>query len=478
MTSRTAPHVLIIGGGFAGVATAIHLITQARTPFALTLVESRAQVGRGVAYSTRYVDHLVNGPAKNFSLYPDRPLHLADWLAANAASTAWSPADGTDWQDSFPPRHVYGDYVQATLAAALDHAPVRVDYQRVVGRAVDLIVAGDGYEATLADGRRLVADTVVLATGLFNKKLSQSFEVAPALIDDGRVVQNIWDEKPAAAATRTDGDVLIVGSGLSALDAMILADRQGFNGRFVSLSRRGQLVQPRGNVEPWPVGLAADALPRSLRELLRIVRPARRAIQRNGDSLQRLAPAVRPHVPALWAQASTDERRRFIRHLRPYWEITLHRAPPVSAAWLSALTASGRHDARTGRINKLAAHASGGVEVTWLPRGADLPQTFVVDRVLNAGGFEFDWQKIDDPLIRAVLRRGLARVHATRFGIDLDPATGALSSHGVFRPQSLYAVGHPARGAAWESNAIGEQVGGALNAARAIAEKLGVPAYA
>jgi len=110
--------VVIIGGGFAGAALAVHLLDGAVAPLEITIVETRPEPGRGVAYSTRERVHLVNGPASYFSLYPEAPEHFTDWLGAGQVDDLWSPPAG-DLASCFAPRWVYGSYVTAELARAV-----------------------------------------------------------------------------------------------------------------------------------------------------------------------------------------------------------------------------------------------------------------------------------------------------------------------------------------------------------------------
>lgn len=124
-----------------------------------------------------------------------------------------------------------------------------------------------------------------------------------------------------------------------------------------------------------------------------------------------------------------------------------------------------------GRIVELALAANGGAAVTWQERGTQRRRSIDVDRVFNTSGFEFDWRRIDDTLVRNLLSKEIVQPHETGFGIKANPATGAvLSANG--QAAGLYAVGHPMRGAAWESSAIGEQVAGASATARALADAL------
>ncbi|HZY67553.1 MAG TPA: FAD/NAD(P)-binding protein, partial [Devosia sp.] len=52
--------VVIIGGGASGVLLATHLLRQRGRPVHVKLVEKRARLGRGVAYSALQHDHTLN----------------------------------------------------------------------------------------------------------------------------------------------------------------------------------------------------------------------------------------------------------------------------------------------------------------------------------------------------------------------------------------------------------------------------------
>ena len=177
------------------------LARAAPRPLAITIVESRPELGRGIAYSTRNPAHLMNGPAKNFTLYPDQPEHLAYWLRNQAERDGWRPPAGVAYADSFAPRHLYGDYVQAELENALAQAPHPIAFKHLAGRARDL--DGDGaarWAVRLEDGRQLRADYVVLATGLFPRTLHETgLELDPELVRRGAVIDDLWSEPPPGA---------------------------------------------------------------------------------------------------------------------------------------------------------------------------------------------------------------------------------------------------------------------------------------
>src|SRR4051794_5211152 len=95
--------VAIVGGGFSGVMTAVHLLRLCTTDSSLLLIERGKTLGRGLAYGTNTAEHLLNVAAKGMSAFPDQPDHFFRWLRQNknAAATA----------SDFVSRQWYGEYV-------------------------------------------------------------------------------------------------------------------------------------------------------------------------------------------------------------------------------------------------------------------------------------------------------------------------------------------------------------------------------
>jgi uncharacterized NAD(P)/FAD-binding protein YdhS len=447
--------IVILGGGFAGAATAIKLVEAGYPAAQVTIVESRSELGRGIAYSTPDLDHLVNGPARMFSLYPGDPSHLSRWLASHPDRRGWTgPADG-NFDASFPPRYLYGDYVQSELA--------KTGVQHVVDRAVDVSPEG---EVVLASGRRLPATRIVLATGLVRNE--SGFAISDPVRSQARYIGDPWTANAYDAVDCFDGDVAIIGSSLTMLDIVISLEKRGFRGRYFTFSRRGLVAHARREVEAWPAFLRPEKLPGSALALLRKIQRERRAITAAGEDWQRLVVSLRPFIEPLWANAFDIERRRFTRHLRTFWDLAFHRAVSDSMAWLDRVREQGRFFSVAGRVRGLAPSAEPGVDVTWRPRGDAENQSRRFDYVVNAAGYEADWRRLPDTLARNLMARGAVRPHPVGFGIEADAATGAVIGSDGRPSRRLYAVGHPLRGAAWEASSVLEQIEGATRVARAV----------
>lgn len=460
--SRT--RIIIVGGGFAGTITAIKIIDLTTHPLDITILEPRESIGRGVAYSTPNPDHLVNAPAQNFSLYPEDPQHLARWLENHGSSHGWTPPIGTSYAESFPPRFLFGTYVQEEITRSVRESRDRVTIRHIRTRASDIGENPAGVRVSLDDGTSLEADIAVLANGLLST--AGNVSVAPALTHHPAYIADPFAPN-AFDHVGQDGSVLFLGASLTMLDALISMEAKGFVGHYRALSRRGLLVQRNRLVQPWPDVFPGNVLPRSLAELLRIVQTQRRAIAAVNEDWRRLPAAIRPRLPELWAAATTRERVAFARRLRPFWDTALHRAAPKSYDILDLVLAEGRFNHGAGTVLSLQAGPAGQIVVLWQPPGGTTREdTF--DLVVSCLGNGFDWRSIPDRLVRRLVQTGFVRPHDTGYGIDAEPHTHAIIDAAGRMSRRTYAVGHPLRGLDWESSSIREQIAGATLVARAI----------
>jgi len=445
-------HIVIIGGGFAGVATAIKLLDTASELLHVSIVEPRAELGRGLAYSTREAAHLMNGPAKMFSLHPDRPEHFVQYLARFAHEWGWRDPNASDFTNAFAPRRVFGDYISAELTRAVTHSPAYASFEHVVAEATDIRRNSGRLDVVLSDARVLPADHVVLAVGAVPS--NPALPVADAVRTGGRYLEDPWDVDAYQNIPRT-GKTLLIGTGLTMLDALVTLERRGFRGQYQAISRRGLLIHQRRDVAPLRDFLAEAPLPTTALGLLRAARQALAAVPHGRPDWQSLVLAIRPHVGPLWQRASEAERARFLRHLRPIWEISLHRAPPRSINLLDRGRSEGWFSHRAGRIIALDAGEGGRIaaQVRW--RGQPTEETFLVDAAINCTGAGYDWTRSKRSLAANLLAKGLVRPGPLGFGIDADTQAAVIGRENV-PARDISAIGPALRGVRWESNTLNE----------------------
>lgn len=426
--------VAVAGGGFCGGFFAAELAAKAPGPVRIIVIEPREALGAGVAYSAADPAHRINVPAARMTLFPDEPADFDRWVRAGDVLRD-DPA--AQWEDGalYPQRQVFGRYVGALIAARAAARP-GISIEHVRGQAVAAAPRGEGFSITLNSGASLAADMLVLA-------VSHPPPRAPALIaalgDIPAVIANPW---APGALDRLDPDakILIIGTGLTMADMVATLDRRGHRGQVVAFSRRGQLSRGHAFAAVPFQHFANAAPPNSLRALTRQIRGFIAAQAAQGQPWQPVFDDVRANAGPLWRALSLTDRRRFLRHLRPFWDSHRYRvAPQVERAvqnWRAA-----------GQLTVLAASLRGisrrgdGVEAL-LHRRMTPPDTVLritADAVIVTTGPAHGGVVESNPLLADLASRGLLHADPLGLGLAVDPAGRVLGADGNANPTLLVA---------------------------------------
>ena len=420
------PVIAIIGGGFCGTLTAVHLLRRGEPGARIVLIERGGECGPGVAYATRDDRHLLNVPAARMSALADEPDDFSEWACV-------AP-------DAFVPRRVYGEYLRAQLASAAARSAARLE--RVTATVVGLRPARGAIELSLAGGGRLACDRAVLAVG------SLAPGAACALPDDPWVIADPWS--PVLAEDDGGGTTLVIGSGLTAVDVALSQCGRSPRSRVVAVSRHGRL--PFGHLPGLRRAAPAPALGDGTLRLDALERDVRAHVARCGaagfdwrDALD----GLRPDLPALWGRMPLLDRRRFLRERARSWEIRRHRMAPEVAAAVATLRATGRLTVLAGGVESLQARP-GGVELR-LRDG----RTVRGARAVACTGAGTDVTATPDPLLRALLADGVASADPLGLGLRATPSGALLDASGRSDGR-VWVLGALRRGELWESTAVPE----------------------
>lgn len=420
-------HVVIIGAGFSGTLQAINLLRH-EGPRA-TLIERAPVAGTGLAYGAAHPSHVLNVRAGNMSAFPDDPSHFVRWLEARGVQNA--PA-------AFIPRVTYGEYLRELLEAALKDPSGRLTLVRDEVQDVEL---NGGVKVELR-GRTLHVDAAVLAVG--NLPPHDPPGLDPDKLSPERYKGDPWDASVPENLAETD-TVLIIGTGLTMIDVVLLLDARGFRGRIVALSRRGLLPRPHGPGSDWQ---KIDERPATTASrLLRSVRSRGNAI-----GWRNAVDELRPFTQAMWGNASEAERARFLRHLRPWWDVHRHRLAPEVYARLMAVIERGQLEVIAGKTMGFEERVE-GIEIGFRRRGGQRTETLLAQRIVNCTGPLGDLARTQEPLLQKLAARGLIRPDAAHLGIDVDNQGQTIAADGKPNPD-LYALGPMTRGAFWEIVAV------------------------
>ncbi|HUN74008.1 MAG TPA: FAD/NAD(P)-binding protein [Steroidobacteraceae bacterium] len=443
--TRSPRTIVIVGAGFSGTAVAINLLRLAQRGSLKIVLIDRAGIARGVAYAQRDYPFLLNVPAGRMSASSSAPGEFLAFAQRTAPQVR---------ADDFLPRELYGEYLDWTLRTAELAAPPHVHLERVHGRATRLErpPGAAHHDLHLSDGRRFAADEVVLALG--NPPPAQ-LPGSDALIGSPQYVENPWSAP--SHAFRAGESVLVVGTGLTMAD-VVLAGAQAAGGEVLvqAISRHG-LIPPsqtafgaqQGDSGEDLVGAAAHT-----RSLFGAVRELAESVERRGGDWREIVALVRNLTPRLWERMPLTERRRFLRHVRPLWDVHRHRLPEVTAAALRDLARDRKLAVRAGHILALARERA-KVRVTWRARGDHAARALLVDRVVNCTGPDYDPRRTRDPLLRSLLDEGVAVTDPLGLGLRTGPFGALLDARGRASPNLFY-VGPMLRADHWEATAVAE----------------------
>lgn len=421
--------IAIIGAGFSGTLQALNLLRHEGP--ATILIERRARAGEGIAYGDADPAHLLNVRAGNMSAFPDAPDHFVRWLR-----------DGGHAADArtFVARPLYGAYLRALLETARTAHPDRLKVLH--DEATDIAAGEHDMRIALASGATLSAGRVVLALGNLPPHAPPHLE--PAELDRDSYLGNPWARDPGLGLSDRD-DVLILGTGLTMVDMVLKLRRSGFAGRVTAISRRGLLPHEHDDQTPFE-----PIRERPAPEASHLVAAVRRRAEVVG--WRNAVDELRPFTQSLWRVADETQRSRFLRHLRPWWDVHRHRIAPAVADTLKRQIAEGQLQVIAAKISAFAPGPR-SVAVTFRRRGTEQQETRTFRRVLNCIGPQGDLARTDEALLQRLLARGLVRPDAAHLGIDVDPQHRVIGAGGDVSDR-LLAVGPMTRGAFWEIVAV------------------------
>ena len=431
--------VLIIGGGFSGTILAVQLLYRAPT-LKIAILDKGLLPGRGVAYGTGYKYHLLNLPANKMSAFPEQPEHFVGWARANFEPSV-QPR-------SFLPRSTYGRYMESLLRHATADAP-KESFTWIEDEALSLTRRHGALAVETRKGPHILAQSVVIATGNYrpsDPKISGLSRSSP------HYVSYPWSPD-ALDNLPVDSSVLLLGSGLTSMDITVALKAKGFQGPIYIISRRGLVPQAHVSTGEWHQ-FWSEPWPRSIRGWVRLLREEVRKANEAGSDWRSVVDSIRPLTQKIWTNLPLDERRRFLRHVRSYWEVHRHRAAPEIADMIADLMHDGQVRVYAGDVLRFVDHEH-IAEVVFCDRKKRRLETLWVDRVINCTGSETDCRRIEDSLVTSLFVQGLARPDALFMGLDVDE-NGALLDVNGRGSHALFTLGPPRKGCLWETTAVPE----------------------
>lgn len=429
----------VIGFGFSGLMVTANLVRRANSPCTIYIVAPDLS-GLGVAYATTNPEHLLNVVAARMSAFADVPDDFVAWLSSADAAVAKQNLKLTAMAtaNDYVPRALYGAYLEhiwrdtQSLAAEKKLEIKLVPSLAVAVQRAPLAVLSERGDA-------IAVDAIVLASGNENK---------PITVPSGTpIVQDPWAADAMKDVAQLASPVVLIGTGLTAVDMVVSLRRHGYRGDIIAGSLRG--LWPEAHREVSSLYTFDEALlfaQKNLRALVRFVREAIAEHAASGGDWRAVIDGLRKHSRMLWLKATTADQQRFLRHVATYWSTHRHRMAMEIAKQIQAEIAA-------GTLRSISR--------------AQLPEAMAkASRVFNCTGPQINPQKSRYAVWTQLLAEGMVEPHATGVGIAADAHYRAW---GNIHP-ALYVMGTMMTGQWLESTAVPELREQAATIAQALSQ--------
>ena len=357
--------ICIIGSGFSAASLALHLVSDGLPGDCLTIV-GPGRLGSGQAYGCVADDFRLNVRADLQRIWPDDPNHFVRWAAARLENDHDAVTDvGTFYR-----RHDFADYVEQELEAC----PGMASVTHRQATATSVTAKADGWYVELDEPAGIEAQKIILATG--NPAPDWPFPNPPQ--DSPTLIRSPWKgDWPSDIAA--DSDILVIGGGLTALDALHILHRRGHAGRITLVTPEGMLppVQTDWQDAPsldWPDHLRGSGFLRFMRQSVK-----------DGDwsqtEWQRRFEGLRINISTVWRRLPPADQQRLLRRVGWLWSLARFRAGPQPIASAEAMLTSGQLTIIADRVVGLST-APDGRHRADLGRG----DVMTADAVINCSG--------------------------------------------------------------------------------------------
>ncbi len=386
--------IVIVGDGFAAAVMAVHLLRKRIRASAITVI-GPGQLGKGNAYTAISPAYRLNVREDLPIIFSEDPEHFARWAKAHIEDPKAQTAAGYFYR-----RNDFGRYVSELLSHELGAQTMH----HIRSRVSRISTSGSQWQLLLDQGDTLNAKQVILATGnapptwpcpVFIEQSSSDWRST-------HLIENPWPGHHLQSIA-PDDDIILLGGGLTALDAINALVEQGHRGMIDVISPRALFPPSQApwqrNKEPdWPSQISPARLVRFMRTYLP-------SAPTNSSEWQCAWEELRPNLNRIWQQFTPGQRQRLIKRLGWLWSLYRFRASPQTIAAYQQLQARGQFQFSVGRAKQVIA-CEPKVKVV-LGNGTER----IGDRLINCTGVASDpllqqliqdQYALPDPLLQAI----------------------------------------------------------------------------
>lgn len=420
--------IAVIGGGFSGLCLLAEIVRQADVPLHVAIYEPFAKLGRGLAYSTTNRGHLLNVRAEAMGLYSHYPEEFSAWLADNYPG--YGPRD-------FVPRDIYGEYI--------DQIKIRI-FRQGAEKGIHILHFDHTVKTVVPSGRNFIVITdkglnteysaVILACGNSCPRMPE--------MEDGVRENEKWWHNPYVPGKEIDsqkvGHIVILGSGLSMIDALVTCDSQGYTGTITVISPHACVPEPHKN-KPESFIWSPDNL-ENISSASCLLLAIRSHMKLNHD-WRDILDGLRPHANDLWRRWTPEMRRKSYRFMY-LWNIHRHRIPESMHDHFAFLKEQGRLKLFNARA--IGVKKSGDLLCVQTSKGDVLAHL-----VMNCMGYDYPLSTSISSFAKHLLKTEQINL------VDHAPVPDFLQDgFALMQKRELYALGPIWQGYLIESTAVRE----------------------
>lgn len=353
--------LLIVGGGFGACSALAWLARFCPGPARIAVLTgtrkaecSAREPGCGLAYGDQDPTHLLNAAHWNMGILDDDPDGFTRWLASSNPGAV---------QPDFASRADYGAFLRGQWTKSLGVLTAKgVIVTLIEQDAVTISSVTDQWVTVLDDAGAIRSAAAVLVC-------SGPTLAAQVSLAHPKLITPIWPlglQRLAGAS----GHVVVIGTGLSGIDATVSALAQVGVSKVTMISGDGRLPLPHDTSSRQNLELCFKGHPL---EVLRSVRSAAVNVP-----WQTVMNALRGQSNRLWQNWTPDQCRAALRHLGGIWAAHRNRLPVDVSAQIASAKAAKRLDVIKGFVTLLTS-VEGDLCVQIENNGLSVRPDWVVD---------------------------------------------------------------------------------------------------
>lgn len=441
----------IIGGGFSGTMTAVHLIRNTVEPIEIIIINERETFNKGIAFNPYSRHHLLNVATSKMSAFADKPEHFLDWIMQHKN---YESKDKNIIANAFLPRYLYGQYLSEIWKETINSTNAeRVSIKVIDAFVVDLDVSENAVTLLLSDNENLTVDVCVIASGNHiprNPSIKNT-----SLFQSKNYFQNPWSIK-AVSDTVSQKPVLILGNGLTMIDTVLGLLENNFENKIISISPNGFNILPHRHSGLKYTKLIDElSTNATLFEIVKLFNKHIKLVRDFGLSAEPIIDSIRPYTQKIWQRLTPAEKRLFMSKLRHLWGVARHRIPTHIHDKMQQLRIDNKLHIYAGKLIDIV-EENGNLEVEFFNKKHKCNEKIIVSRIINCTGPETDLMQSDKNVLKNCLLKGIISQDELKLGINADTNNFQVIDKDGNAHANLFTTGSNLKGMLWETTAVNE----------------------